>query len=87
MGENAAPSLHMPELAWFQHPFVQMPDGTLAQWTRKPLDMSVKQHIMHSCRINTEEIPRCPPVFDNTQCLSDDEIIDILLFGTPKSWQ
>jgi len=42
---------------------------------------------MHIYRINTEEIPHCPPVFDNCQCLSDDEIIDILLFSAPKSWQ
>jgi len=28
-----------------------------------------------------------PPLFNDTQCLSDNEIVDILLFGTPKSWQ
>ena len=59
----------------------------LRREARKPMDMSVKQYIMHIYRINTEEIARCPPAFDRTQCLGDDEIIDILLFGTPKSWQ
>ena len=60
----------------------------LRREARRPVDMSVKQHIMHIYRINTkEEIPRCPPAFNNTQCLGDDEIVDILLFGTPKSWQ
>jgi len=54
---------------------------------RKPLDMSVKQHIMHIYRINSDEIARCPPAFNSTQCLTSDEIIDILLFDTPKSWQ
>jgi len=54
---------------------------------RKPLDMSVKQYTMHIYRINTEEIARCPPALNNTQCLTPDEIINILLFGTPKSWQ
>jgi len=49
--------------------------------------MSAKQHIMHIYRINTEEIPCCPAVFNNTQCLGDDEIVDVLLFGTPKSFQ
>jgi len=49
--------------------------------------MGVKQHIMHVYRINTEEIAPCPPAFEDTQCLRPDEIIDILLFGTPKSWQ
>jgi len=59
----------------------------LRREARKPLDMGVKQHIMHIYRINTEEIARCPPAFDNTQCLTPDEIINILLFRTPKSWQ
>jgi len=49
--------------------------------------MSVKQYIMHIYHINTEEIAHCPPAFDQNQCFSDDEIIDILLWGTPKSWQ
>jgi len=59
----------------------------LRREARKPLDMGVKQYIMHIYRINTKEIARCPSVFDNTQCLTPDEIIDILLFGTPKIWQ
>jgi len=59
----------------------------LRREAKQPLDMSVKQYIMHIYRINTKEIPRCPLVFNNTQCLGDDEIVDILLFGTPKSWQ
>ena len=37
-------------------------------------------------RINTEEIPFIPPAAANQE-LSNDELIDILLFGTPKSWQ
>jgi len=59
----------------------------LRREARKPIDMGAKQCIMHICRINTEEIGRCPPAFDDTQCLTPDEIIDILLFGAPKSWQ
>jgi len=42
---------------------------------------------MHILRINSQEIPRLPPHFNATQMLSDDEIVDILLFGAPKSWQ
>jgi len=49
--------------------------------------MGVKQYIMHIYCINTEQIAPCPPAFSNTQCFTPDEIIDILLFGTPKSWQ
>jgi len=48
----------------------------LRREARKPVDMSVKQHIMHIYCISTEEIARCPPAFDQNQCLSDDEIID-----------
>jgi len=59
----------------------------LRREVRKPLDMSVKQCIMHICRINTEEIARCLPAYNSTQCLTPNEIINILLFGTPKSWQ
>jgi len=49
--------------------------------------MGAKQHIMHICCINSKEIARCPPAFNSTQCLTPDEIIDILLFGAPKSSQ
>ena len=59
----------------------------LRREARKPADMGVKAYYMHLIRINQEEIPRMPPYFDNRACLSADEITDILLFGTPKSWQ
>jgi len=42
---------------------------------------------MHIIRINSQEIPQLPPHFNDAQMLSEDEIIDILLFGTLKSWQ
>ena len=53
---------------------------------RKPADMKVRQY--HQClyRINTEEIPNLPP-YAADQALSDEEMIEIILFGTPKSWQ
>ena len=59
----------------------------LRREARKPVDMTVRSYLMHLLRINGEEIPRLPPAFANTQSLSDDELVDILLFGTPKSWQ
>jgi len=42
---------------------------------------------MHIARINTEEIQRLPPNFDNAQSLDNDQILHIHLFGTPKSWR
>jgi len=59
----------------------------LRREARKPIDMPVRECLMHIIRINTQEIPRLPPNFNNAQSLGDDELIDILLFGAPKSWQ
>jgi len=54
---------------------------------RKPIDMGIRTYLMHIIRINSQEIPWLPPHFNDAQMLSEDELIDILLFGTPKSWQ
>ena len=53
---------------------------------RKPADMTVRQYYQCLNRINTEELPNLPP-FGNNQSFSEEEMIEILLFGTPKSWQ
>lgn len=53
---------------------------------RKPLDMSVREYANRLMTINNDELNKLPPAFDNTQKLSDDEIIDILTSGIPKSW-
>lgn len=54
---------------------------------RKPADMRVRPYWLALQRINDEDLPALPPFGGNTQRLSDDEILDILLYGTPKSWQ
>ena len=59
----------------------------LRREARKPIDMGVRTYLLHIIRINLQEIPRLPPHFNDAQMLSEDEIIDIRLFGTPKSWQ
>ena len=53
---------------------------------RKPSGMKIRTYANHLNRINVEELPNIPPRDPNNK-LSTDEIIDILLFGTPKSWQ
>ena len=53
---------------------------------RKPMDMKVRPYFQALMRINTEELPSLPP-FGNDQFLTEDEVLDILLFGTPQSWQ
>jgi hypothetical protein len=57
----------------------------LRRHCRKPKDMKVRVYFQHLSRINTDEIPELPP-FNDPQSLNGDEIIDILLYGTPKSW-
>jgi len=59
----------------------------LRREARKPFDMNIKSYYMNIARINSEEIPKLPPKFDETQSLAEDKIVDILLYGTPKSWQ
>ena len=54
---------------------------------RKPMDMKVRKYISHLLRINNDELPRLPPFEGNEQKFSTDEMLDIILFGTPKSWQ
>jgi len=54
---------------------------------RKPFDMNIKSCHMNITRINSEDIRKLPPKFDETQSLAEDEIVDILLHGTRKSWQ
>jgi len=53
---------------------------------RKPTEMKVREYYQHIQRINIEEVT-CLPPYNPAQALSNDEILDILLFGTPKSWQ
>jgi hypothetical protein len=52
---------------------------------RKPNDMRIRQFVNHLHRINFEELPQLPP-FAAGQQLSQDELLDIILFGIPKSW-
>ena len=53
---------------------------------RKPKDMKVRAYLQHILRINMELIPNLSP-FDPDQALGANELVDILLYGTPKLWQ
>ena len=48
--------------------------------------MKVRFYYQQLLRINTEEVARLPP-FRANQALGDEELLDVILFGTPKSWQ
>ena len=53
---------------------------------RKPHDMKIREYYHNLQRLNEEELPNLPP-YGIAQNLSQDEMLDILLFGTPRSWQ
>ena len=57
----------------------------MRRYMRKPADMTTRVYVNHIMRLNNEELPLLPP-FTNTQGLSNDELIDIILYGIPKSW-
>ena len=69
------------------HKILQRVKRYLRREARKPADMKVKTYYMNIQRINDEEIVRLPPNFNAAQKIPADELVDILLFGTPKSWQ
>ena len=52
---------------------------------RKPAGMTTRTYVNHLNRINYEELKYLPP-FQDDQHLNDDEMMDILIFGLPKSW-
>ena len=52
---------------------------------RKPKAMKVRPHFQHLLRHNMEYLPNLPP-FKANQGLPADELLDVPLCGTPKSW-
>ena len=52
---------------------------------RKPPEMKVRLYFQLLNRINSVEIP-CLPPFNNTRKFNKDELMDIVLYGVPKSW-
>jgi hypothetical protein len=47
--------------------------------------MKIRIFVNHLHQINLDEIPQLPP-FAPDQELSNDELLDIILYGIPKSW-
>jgi hypothetical protein len=50
-----------------------------------PADMKTRIFVNHLHQINFNEIPQLPP-FTTGQELSNNKLLDIILFGIPKSW-
>jgi hypothetical protein len=55
----------------------------LRREVRKPGDMKVRDYYANIIRMNNEELPELYP-YD--KALTKDELIDILLWGVPRSW-
>ena len=64
---------------------VAMVKRYLRRECRKPSDMKIRVYYQHLLRINDSELPLLPP-FSPSQNLPPDEIVDILIYATPKSW-
>ena len=58
---------------------------SLRREMRKPQDMGIRAYWGNLCQINIDELPNLPP-FQLNQGLGNDEMIDIVLFGCPRSW-
>ena len=55
---------------------------------RKPADMRMHDYYQRPVFINAQELPRLPPFGAGAQqWFSDADLIDIMLFATPKKWQ
>ena len=48
--------------------------------------MKVRRYYLNLLCVNNKELPNLPP-FSQDNMLSNNELLDILLFGTPRSWQ
>ena len=57
----------------------------LRRLCRKPADMKIKEFVNHFTRINQEELPRLPP-FQENQSLAMDEVLEIMQYAIPNSW-
>ncbi len=53
---------------------------------RKPHDMPIREFYQHIMRMNEMELTALPP-YQAGQKFNDDELIDNILWGIPKSWQ
>lgn len=58
----------------------------MRRFCRKPAGMPIRTFANHVTQINNDELPMLPPFLGVAQRLSNDEIIDIVLNGIPRSW-
>ena len=60
----------------------------MRRFLQKPADVSIREHVARVVEIN-KLLPEFPPIRedDESTSLPDDELLDLLEFGIPNSWQ
>ena len=84
--EDITPAMYFVAKSTMPKKILQRVKRELRRSCRKPAGMKVRDYVSHICRINDQELPMIVP-FSMANSLSDDEILDIVLYGTPRSWQ
>jgi hypothetical protein len=83
---NVSQAKQLTLTALIPNKIVAMVKRYLRRECRKPTDMKVRTYYQHLVQVNQDELPAPLPPFGRNQHLLDDEIINILCYGTPKSW-
>ena len=65
---------------------LRMQKRYMRRYMRKPRDMKMRVYRNRVVELNNY-LKRIPTVFNATQKIDEDEIVDILEFGTPNKWQ
>lgn len=78
--------IHMVIDAACPHAALERVKRYLRRQCRKPLDMKVRTYALRLSYINATELALLPPNFNNRQCLTMNELIEIVTYGLPKSW-
>lgn len=78
--------IHMVIDAACPHATLERVKRYLRRQCRKPLDMKVRTYALRLNYINDNELPLLPPRFSARQSLTQNELIEILTYGLPKSW-
>ena len=65
---------------------LRMQKRYMRRYMRKPRDMTMRVYRNRVVELNNY-LEWFPTVFNATQKIDDDEIVDILEFGTPNKWQ
>jgi hypothetical protein len=69
------------------HKVVEKQKQFMRRQCRKPKDMKTRVFVNNLVRINNQEMIHLPPKFDSSQCLSEAELVEIVVYAIPKKWK